>query len=63
MVFYKSKSLLPGILAHALVDVLSKFGADSENMAAAWVYMGATIVVAIVYCMYLTIAANKAEIV
>lgn len=51
MVFYKSKSLIPCILAHGLVDAFSKFCVN--NMAIAWVYMGATIVVAIAYCTYL----------
>ena len=59
MVFYKCKSLLPVILAHGLVDVFSKFSAGS--ITSAWIYMGATIVVAIVYCIYLTKAADKAE--
>ena len=61
MVFYKSKSLIPCILAHGLVDVFSKFGAVSDNMTIAWVYMGAVIVVAIVYCTYLVKAADRAE--
>lgn len=59
MVFYKSKSLIPCILAHGLVDVFSKFSAN--NITSEWIYMGVTIVVAIVYCIYLTKAADKAE--
>lgn len=51
MVFYKSGSLIPCIIAHGLVDALSMFA--GENITAEWVYMGATIVVAIVYCIYL----------
>ena len=51
MVFYKSGSLIPCIIAHGLVDALSKFAA--ENIAAEWVYMTATIVIAIAYCIYL----------
>lgn len=59
MVFYKSKSLIPCILAHGLIDAFSKFSAN--NITFAWIYMGATIVVAIVYCIYLVKAADKAE--
>ena len=59
MVFYKSKSLIPCILAHGLVDAFSKFSAN--NITSEWIYMGATIVVAIVYCPYLAKATDKAE--
>ena len=51
MVFYRSGSLLPCIIAHAMIDVFSLFGAD--NALADQIYVGATIVVAIVYCGYL----------
>ena len=51
MVFFKSGSLLPGILAHSLVDVFSKFSVDDP--AASWCYVIATIIVAVVYCLYL----------
>ena len=61
MVFYKSKSLIPCILAHGLVDAFSKFSAN--NISSEWIYMGATIVVAIVYCIYLARAADKTGIV
>lgn len=50
-VFYKSGSILPCIIAHSLVDAFSVFGADSQTLA--WVYMGATIVTALIYCLYL----------
>ena len=62
MVFYKSGSLIPCIIAHGLVDALSKFAA--ENIVAEWVYMTATIVTAIAYCIYLgrlAPAANGTE--
>lgn len=51
-VFYKSGSLLPGIIAHSLVDVFSKYGllTDAGNLA----YMIATIVLSIGYCVYLS---------
>ena len=51
MAYYKGGSLLPCILVHALVDVFSVFGAD--NYTASWIYIGATIVVALAYCPYL----------
>ena len=63
MLFYKSGSLIPCIIAHGLVDAFSKFAA--ENIVAEWVYMAATIVTAIVYCIYLSrltpAATNGAE--
>lgn len=59
MVFYKCKSLLPCIFTHGLVDAFSKFSAN--NITAEWIYMGATIVAAVVYCSYLVKAADKAE--
>lgn len=51
MVFYKSGSLILCIIAHGLVDAFSKFA--SENILMEWVYMIATIVIAIAYCSYL----------
>ena len=56
MVFYKSGSLLPGILAHAMIDVFSLFGADSALTDQ--IYVGATIVTAIAYCSYLAKLKN-----
>ena len=49
--YYKGGSLWPCIVVHALVDVFSKFARD--NMTAGWVYVGATILVALLYCPYL----------
>ena len=60
MLFYKSKSLIPCIFAHGLVDVFSKFSAN--NVASAWIYMGATIVIAIVYCIYLARVTDETGI-
>ncbi len=51
MVFYKSGSLIPCIFAHGLVDVFSKFAVDTER--GDQIYTGVTIVVAIVYGLYL----------
>ena len=56
-VFYKSGSLLVCIIVHSLVDVFSKFGTQSENdilTTLSYVYVGATIVSAVVYCIYLS---------
>lgn len=50
-IFYKSKSLLPCILAHSLIDALSKFSYD--NPISDWIYIVATIVIAYLYCSYL----------
>ncbi len=51
LAFYKSGSLWPCIVAHALVDAFSKLNRD--NPAADWAYIGATIIVALIYCPYL----------
>ena len=51
MVCYRSGSIIPCIIAHSMIDALSVFGADNELVD--WIYIGATIVVAIVYCIYL----------
>ena len=52
MVFYKSGSLIPCIIAHAMIDAFSLFGADNELVD--WICIGTTIVVAIIYCIYLS---------
>ncbi|MBR2255947.1 MAG: CPBP family intramembrane metalloprotease [Blautia sp.] len=52
MVCYKSGSIIPCIIAHAMIDVFSVFAADNEMFD--WIYIGSTIVVAIVYCIYLS---------
>lgn len=57
-VFYKSGSLLVCIVVHGMVDVLSKFAASDENMTGAYIYITATIVIAIVYCLYLNRKPN-----
>ena len=51
MVCYKGGSIIPCIIAHSMIDALSLFGAD--NAIVDWIYIGATIVVAVVYCIYL----------
>ncbi len=49
--FWKGGSLWPCVAVHGLVDVFSKFSTDS--VTANWVYIGATILVALLYCPYL----------
>ncbi len=51
MVFYKSGSLIPCIIAHAMIDVFSLYGADNELVD--WIYIGVTIIIAVIYCIYL----------
>lgn len=51
VLFYKCGSLWPCILVHSAIDVCSTFSRD--NHIAAWVYICTTIVVAVVYCVYL----------
>lgn len=51
MVFYKSGCLWICIIVHGMVDALSKFAAHRGN--AVYVYVIATIVIAVVYCVYL----------
>ncbi|MDE7303170.1 MAG: CPBP family intramembrane metalloprotease [Oscillospiraceae bacterium] len=51
-VFYKSGSLLVCIVVHSLVDAFSMFA--GENITMEWVYMGATILIAVIYCLYLS---------
>lgn len=51
MVAYKGGSLLPCILAHAMIDVFALYGAD--NPLIDWISIGLTIAVSIVYCLYL----------
>ena len=53
LVFYKSQSLIPGIIAHSLIDVFSEFANASHSYMTGRIYMGATILVAIVYGIYL----------
>lgn len=50
-IFYKSKSLLPCIIMHGLVDAFSKF--SQENIVMEEVYIVCTIIVSILYCRYI----------
>lgn len=49
MAFYMSGTLIPCIIAHAMVDVFSLYGADNELVDR--IYIGATIVTAVIYCI------------
>ena len=51
MAAYKSGSLIPVILAHAMIDVFALYGADVWLIDL--IYMIATIVIAAAYCLYL----------
>lgn len=51
MAFYKSGSLIPCIIAHGMVDAVSLYGADTK--IGDWIYIGVTILVAVIYCIYL----------
>lgn len=53
-VFYKSGSLIPCIIVHGLGDAFSKFAVETGNYTLEWIYMIATIVIAIIYCFYLS---------
>ena len=49
--YLKGGSLLPCIAIHGLIDAFSVFARD--NPAAEWVYIVATVLTALVYCLYL----------
>jgi membrane protease YdiL (CAAX protease family) len=51
MVCFQSGSIIPCIIAHSAIDVLSLLGADNEIFD--WIYIVTTIIVAIVYSIYL----------
>lgn len=53
-VFYKSGSLIMCIITHSLIDVFSRFSPSDGNMTIAYIYIGATIFGAVVYCLYLS---------
>lgn len=52
LLFYKSGSLWVCIIVHGLVDVCSKFSV--ANATAEYLYVGATILLSFVYCLYLS---------
>lgn len=52
--FYKSGCLWVNIIVHGIVDVLSKFSAAESNIVMTYIYVGTTILIAIVYSVYLS---------
>ena len=52
-VFYKSESLFPCIIAHSLVNAFSEFINETNSYMTGWIYIWASILVAIVYGIYL----------
>ncbi len=53
LVYYKSGSLLPCILAHSLIDVFAVFAADGSSPLLNVIVHAAIIVLALAYCLYL----------
>lgn len=51
-VVWKSGSLIPCIIAHSLIDIFANFGVDAPITT--WGYVIATIVISLVYCIYLS---------
>lgn len=52
--YYKGGSLWPCVIVHGLVDAASMFRSSADSTASDMAYIIATIVVAIVYCGYLS---------
>lgn len=66
LVFYKSGSLLPGILAHSFIDVASVFASNEGSQLVNLIVHIVVIVVSVAYCLYLgkrveTPAINRAD--
>ena len=66
LVFYKSGSLLPGILAHSIIDVTSVLASDDGSQLVNFIVHIVVIVVSIAYCLCLakrveTPAINRAD--
>ena len=66
LVFYKSGSLLPGILAHSFIDVTSVLASDDGSQLVNLIVHIVVIVVSVAYCLYLgkrveTPAINRAD--
>ena len=67
LVFYKSGSLLPGILAHSFIDVSSVFASDEGSQLVNLILHIGIVVVSAAYCLYLakrvqTPAINRADL-
>ena len=66
LVFYKSGSLLPGILAHSFIDVASVFASDDGSQLVNLILHIVVIVISVAYSLYLakrveTPAINRAD--
>ena len=66
-VFYKSGSLLPGILAHSFIDVSSVFASDEGSQLVNLILHIGIVVVSAAYCLYLakrveTPAINRTDL-
>ena len=53
LVFFKSGSLLPGILAHSIIDVFSVLASDGGSQLVNMIVHIVVIVVSVIYCIYL----------
>lgn len=53
-VFYKSGSLAVCIIVHGINNACSTFAGSDENEMLSYIFMGAVIVVSIIYCFYLS---------
>ena len=67
LVFYKSGSLFPGILAHSFIDASSVFASDEGSQLLNVILHIVLIVVSLAYCLYLakrveTPAINRADL-
>lgn len=60
-VFYKSGCIWINVIVHGVVDAFSKFAAPDNNLVCGYVYVAATIITAIVYCIYLSKKPNAFE--
>ncbi len=54
LTFYKCGSLLPNILMHSMVDVLSLFAGSEVPQWIDWMSHGIVLALAVTYCLYLT---------
>jgi len=51
-VFYKSKSIWPCVLTHAIVNVTAMFSMDNQIIM--YIYLIVSIIISIIYCSYLS---------
>lgn len=53
-VFYKSGSLVVCVIAHGLTNALSEFSPPDKDKIFSYIYLGAAVAAAVVYCLYLS---------